>query len=82
MLEAVLMAAIAALLGIALLYTGLWTLRPYIDAAFGLYLPIEPLSSREGLVVVGVIAAAALTSFFPAIRAYRLSLSDGMTVRN
>ena len=82
MLEAVLMAAIAALLGTALLYTGLWALRPYVDAAFGLYLPMEPLSSREGLVVVGVIAAAALTSFFPAIRAYRLSLSDGMTIRN
>ena len=82
MLEAVLMAAIAAMLGIALLYTGLWVLRPYVDAAFGLYLPIEPLSTREGLVVGGVIAAAALTSLFPAIRAYRLSLSDGMTVRN
>jgi putative ABC transport system permease protein len=82
MLEAVLMAAIAALLGIALLYTGLWVMRPYVDTAFGLYLPIEPLSSREGLVVVGVIAAAALTSLFPAIRAYRLSLNDGMTVRN
>ena len=82
MLEAVLMAAIAAMLGIALLYAGLWVLRPYVDAAFGLYLPIEPLSTREGLVVGGVIAAAALTSLFPAIRAYRLSLSDGMTVRN
>jgi putative ABC transport system permease protein len=82
MLEAVLMAAIAALLGIALLYAGLWIMRPYADAAFGLYLPLEPLSSREGLVVVAVIVAAAATSIFPALRAYRLSLSDGMTVRN
>jgi putative ABC transport system permease protein len=82
MLEAVLMAAIAALLGIALLYAGLWIMRPYVDAAFGLYLPLEPLSSREGLVVVAVIVAAAATSIFPALRAYRLSLSDGMTVRN
>ena len=82
MLEAVLMAAIAALVGIALLYAGLWIMRPYVDAAFGLYLPLEPLSSREGLVVVAVIVAAAATSIFPALRAYRLSLSDGMTVRN
>lgn len=81
MLEAVLMALIAVLLAIALLYTGLWALRPYVDTAFGLYLPIEPLSSREGIVVIGVILAAALTSLFPALRAYRLSLSDGMTVR-
>jgi putative ABC transport system permease protein len=81
MLEAVLMATLAAILGIALLYTGLWALRPYVDTAFGLYLPIEPLSSREGLVVGAVIVASALTSLFPAIRAYRLSLIDGMTVR-
>lgn len=81
MLEAVLMAAIAAVLGILLLYTGMWVMRPYVDAAFGLYLPIEPLSSREALVVGAVIAAAALTSLFPALRAYRLSLSDGMTAR-
>lgn len=82
MLEAVLMALIAVLLGIALLYTGLWVLRPYVDAAFGLYLPIEPLSSREAIVMIGVVLAAAVTSLFPALRAYRLSLSDGMTVRS
>lgn len=81
MLEAVVMGAIAALVGIALLYTGLWALRPWVDAQFGLYLPIEPLSSREGLVLVGVILAAAVTSLFPALRAYRLSLSDGMSVK-
>ncbi|MEM7240013.1 MAG: ABC transporter permease [Pseudomonadota bacterium] len=82
MLEAVLMALFAVLLGIAFLYAGLWVAQPYVDAAFGLYLPIEPLSSREGGVAIGVVAAAAATSLFPALRAYRLSLSDGMTVRN
>lgn len=82
MVEAVVMATLAALLGIALLYTGLWVMRPYVDSAFGLYLPIEALSSREGFVVLGVILAAAVTSLFPALRAYRLSLNDGMTVRN
>lgn len=82
MLEAVLMAAIAVLLGIILLYSGLWVMRPYVDSAFGLYLPIESLSAREGLVAVGVVLAAAVTSLFPALRAYQLSLADGMTVRN
>ena len=82
MLEAVLMAVIAAALGVALLYTGLWALRPYVDSAYGLYLPLEPLSAREGLVLGAVVLAAAITSLFPALRAYRLSLSDGMTARN
>jgi putative ABC transport system permease protein len=82
MLEATLMAALAAGLGIALLYLGLVIGRPYIDAAFGLYLPIEPLSSREAMVVAAVIGAALLTSLFPALRAYRMSLADGMTARH
>lgn len=82
MMEAVMMALIAAVLGVALLYTGLWLLRPYVDSAFGLYLPVEPLSAREGLVLGAVVLAAAVTSLFPALRAYRLSLSDGMTARN
>lgn len=82
MAEAMLMAALGAALGLLLLFTGLWVARPYVDAAFGLYLPIEGLSPREGLVVLAVVAAAAVTSLFPALRAYRLSLADGMTVRN
>jgi putative ABC transport system permease protein len=82
MMEAVMMALIAAVLGVAFLYTGLWLLRPYVDSAFGLYLPVEPLSAREGLVLGAVVLAAAVTSLFPALRAYRLSLSDGMTARN
>lgn len=82
MLEAVLMAALGAALGILLLYLGLWIGRPYVDSAFGLYLPIDPPSPREGGVILAVILAGALTSVLPALRAYRLSLADGMTVRN
>ena len=81
MLEAVAMAAVAALLGAALLYLGLWLARPWVDAAFGLYLPLEPPSSREALVLAAVVTAAAVTSLLPAARAYRMSLADGMTVR-
>lgn len=80
-LEAMLMAAIGAGLGIALLYGALAVARPYIDAAFGLWLPIDPPTSQEALVLLGVVAAAAIASLLPALRAYRLSLADGMVVR-
>ena len=82
MLEAAMMGAVAAILGIALLYAALWIARPWVDAAFGLYLPIEPFSLREAAIVAAVVAAAAATSLLPALRAYRLSLADGMTVRS
>ncbi len=81
MLEASLMAAIGAVLGTALLYTGLWVARPYVDAAFGLYLPIEAPTIAEGYFLVAVIAAGALVSLAPALRAYRVSLADGMSVK-
>lgn len=80
-LEAMLMAALGAGLGIALLYGALAIVRPYVDAAFGLWLPIDPPTSHEAAVLLGVVIAAAITSLVPALRAYRLSLADGMTVR-
>lgn len=80
-LEAVLMAAIGAILGLALLYVGLLIGQPMIDSAFGLWLPIEAPTLRELWVLLGVTAAGAIVSMVPALRAYRMSLADGMMVR-
>lgn len=80
-LESMLVAASGALLGVALLYLGLAVAQPWVDAAFGIWLPIEPPTAREVLVLAAVIGAAALASLLPALRAYRLSLADGMMVR-
>ncbi|WP_227268413.1 ABC transporter permease [Roseobacter weihaiensis] len=80
-LEAALMAAIGAILGIALLYLGLTVAQPRVDAAFGLWLPIEAPTLREFWVLLGVVAAGAIVSLVPAFRAYRMSLADGMMVR-
>ncbi|MEM8851557.1 MAG: ABC transporter permease [Pseudomonadota bacterium] len=80
-LEAMLMAAIGALLGLVLLYLGLVVAQPMVDAAFGLWLPIDAPSMREVWVLLGVVAAGAVVSLVPAFRAYKLSLADGMMVR-
>ena len=80
-LEAVLMAAIGAALGMAILYAVLALARPWVDAAFGLWLPLGLPGVREGWTLLAVIAAAAVASLLPALRAYRLSLADGMMVR-
>ncbi|MEX0281688.1 MAG: ABC transporter permease [Arenibacterium sp.] len=80
-LEAVLMSALGAVLGLGLLYAALIVAQPMIDAAYGLWLPVEPVSTREALVMLGVVAAGAIVSLVPALRAYRLSLADGMMVR-
>lgn len=80
-IEAMVMAAIGAVLGIVLLYVGLVVAQPIVDRAFGLWLPIDPPSLRELWVVLAVIAAGAIVSALPAFRAYRMSLADGMMVK-
>ncbi len=81
LLEAVLMAGIGACLGMVLLYFGLFAGQPLIDRSFGLWLPIEPPTIREFKLLLSIVITGALVSIFPAIRAYRMSLADGMIAR-
>lgn len=80
-LEATLLAVAGAAIGLALLYAALWLARPWVDSAFGLWLPLAPPDGREMALLAAVVAAAALASLPPAIRAWRMSLADGMTIR-
>ncbi len=80
-IEATLTAAAGAILGLGLLYGGLVIAQPIIDASFGLFLTIDPPSVRELIVLISVILAGAIVSIVPALRAYRLSLADGMMVK-
>ncbi len=80
-IEAAVMAAVGAVIGLGLLYLGLVVAQPVVDARFGLWLPIEAPSLRELWVLLGVVAAGAIVSMVPALRAYRMSLADGMMVK-
>lgn len=80
-IEAAMMAAIGGVLGIGLLYLILLAAQPMIDQAFGLWLPISAPGSNELLVLGALTFVAAIVSLLPALRAYRLSLADGMMVR-
>jgi putative ABC transport system permease protein len=79
--EAGLLTLTGVLLGVALLYLALALLQPYIDQTYGLHLEIDPPTGREMLTLASIVAAGFLAGLLPAIRAYRLSLADGMTVR-
>ncbi|KUJ73204.1 peptide ABC transporter permease [Ruegeria marisrubri] len=81
MIEAILMGAIGSATGVVLLYLGLIAVQPWLDYTYGLYLPITALTAQEGLLLIAVVAASALVSLLPAIRAYRMSLADGMMVK-
>ena len=79
--EASMIAISSAILGFALAYIGLYFARPIVDSAFGLWLPSAAPTLNEFLLLAAVVAASIIVSLMPAIRAYRLSLSDGMTVQ-
>jgi len=55
--------------------------QPILDSAFGLWLAIDAPSLREVWVLIGVVSAGAIVSLVPAIRAYRMSVADGMMVK-
>lgn len=79
--EASMIAISGAILGFALAYIGLYFARPIVDSAFGLWLPSAAPTLNEFSLLAAVVAASIIVSLLPAIRAYRLSLSDGMTVQ-
>jgi putative ABC transport system permease protein len=79
--EAAALTAAGVVAGIALLYLALLLARPIIDAKFGLYLAFAPPTPREILAMLGVLAGGVAAGVLPALRAYRLSLADGMMIR-
>ena len=81
MTEAGVLTAAGVVLGVCLVYVALLILQPYIDANYGLHLSIDPPGRREMMVLGTIVVAGIVAGLFPALRAYRLSLADGMTVR-
>jgi putative ABC transport system permease protein len=79
--EAMVITSVGAFLGLALLYIGLIIAQPIVDNAFGLWLPIDAPAMREVLVILGVLCSGVIVSLVPAVRAYRISVAEGMMVK-
>lgn len=81
-MEGGLLSLSGVVLGVVLLYAALLVLQPMIDRTYGLHLPIDPPRQDEWLTLATIVAAGFAAALLPALRAYRLSLADGMMVRN
>lgn len=79
--EAAILALAGIVSGVALLFAALAIAQPIIDATYGIFIAIDGLSARDLLILAGVMLAALAISVVPALRAYAMSLADGMTVR-
>ena len=79
--EAFALALAGVLLGLLLLYLGIAGAQGYVQAHYGLYLPLSAPSGYEWRLLGAILAAALLIGCVPAWRAYRQSLADGLSIR-
>jgi putative ABC transport system permease protein len=77
--------ALVTLLGVAIGFVfaalGIALLSPWLQAQFGLALRLSEPTLNEWLLLGSLLAAGWLASLLPGIRAYRLSLADGLCPR-
>jgi putative ABC transport system permease protein len=78
--EATALAAAGIVLGVMFLYVGLLVARSFLQRHLGLSIEIGLPSESEWLLLAAVLLASFVAGLWPAIRAYRYSLIDGMTV--
>lgn len=79
--EAFALALAGVLLGMALLYLCITLAQGYVQANYGLFLPLALPSRYEWTLLGAILAAALLMGALPAWRAYRQSLADGLSIR-
>ncbi|WP_010487052.1 MULTISPECIES: ABC transporter permease [unclassified Pseudomonas] len=79
--EAFSLALAGVLLGLLLLYVGIAAVQGYVQANYGLYLPLNVPSGYEWMLLGCILGAALLMGCVPAWRAYRQSLADGLSIR-
>jgi putative ABC transport system permease protein len=80
-LESGLLSIAGAAAGVILVYALSLGSQPLIERHFGFFMPIQPLTVMGYLYLGAVLLAGVLIGFIPAIKAYRNSLADGLTVR-
>ncbi|HUF49823.1 MAG TPA: FtsX-like permease family protein [Longimicrobiales bacterium] len=80
-LESGLLGVAGAVSGVALIYALLVLLKGVVETQFGLYLPIQPPTRTAWTYLGAVIAASFAIGVIPAVKAYRNSLADGLTMR-
>jgi putative ABC transport system permease protein len=79
--EAGVLTFLGVALGTVFLYAALILLQPFIDSTYGLHIAVELPTQDQLIELCGIVAGGFIAGLLPALRAYRMSLADGMTVR-
>jgi putative ABC transport system permease protein len=79
--EAGLLASAGVLAGAGLGYGLLIAARPALSSRFGIDIAVAALTVREIQILCAIVVSALIVGSFPAFRAYRTTLSDGLQIR-
>jgi putative ABC transport system permease protein len=79
--ESAILSFAGCLLGLGIVYGLSYAFQPIVERQFGLYLPIQPPTAVAWIYLAGVMVSGLLIGFVPAWKAYRNTLSDGLSVR-
>ncbi|MDW5417064.1 MULTISPECIES: ABC transporter permease [unclassified Iodobacter] len=77
--ETLLLVSVGIAAGVGLLYLIILACRPVLREFYGMSIAINPPTSAELLMLLATLIAGALIGAIPAWRAYRMSLSDGLS---
>jgi putative ABC transport system permease protein len=80
-LEGLLITSIGVTLGVLLTVVLIVAAGPWMQAQFGIGLKLSAPSATEWMLLGAVLLAGLLASGVPGLRAYRLSLADGLSPR-
>ena len=80
-LEGAIVTLLGVVLGLVAAALGIALLSPWLQAQFGLALSLSEPTLNEWALLAGLLAAGWLASLLPGVRAYRLSLADGLSPR-
>ncbi|WPH15605.1 ABC transporter permease [Variovorax paradoxus] len=80
-LEGAMVTVLGVAFGVVMAVLGIALLAPWLQAQFGLTLSLSPPTLNEWLLMASLLVAGWLASLLPGIRAYRLSLADGLSPR-
>jgi putative ABC transport system permease protein len=78
--EAGLLASAGVLIGVVLTYGLIAAGRPLLEQQFGIFVRIGGLSRYDLAILGSIVLAALVMGLLPAWRAYRNTLSDGLTI--
>lgn len=79
--EAFLLTVAGIILGVTLLLSFIHILAPFVLSEYGLQISAEILTPHEFTLLGTILLSSIIMSAFPAFRAYRQSLADGMMIR-